>query len=84
MFQKYSLHKVGMLQPSAQIVSTQPLPPEMANSICLKAGRRSLPPAWLCSSQKCGTSSFYVSCSDCVGICGNVCCVAAVVENSGF
>ena len=23
-------------------------------------------------------------CSDCVGVCGNVCCVAAVVENSGF
>ena len=27
---------------------------------------------------------FYVCCSDCVGVCGNVCCVAAVVENSGF
>ena len=26
----------------------------------------------------------YVCCSDCVGVCGNVCCVAAVVENSGF
>ena len=24
---------------------------------------------------------FYVCCSDCVGICGNVCCVAAVVKN---
>ena len=23
-------------------------------------------------------------CSDCVGICGNVCCVAAVVKNSVF
>ena len=23
---------------------------------------------------------FYVCCSDCVGACGNVCCVAAVVE----
>ena len=22
---------------------------------------------------------FYVCCSDCVGVCGNVCCVAAVV-----
>ena len=21
---------------------------------------------------------------DCVGVCGNVCCVAAVVKNSGF
>ena len=26
---------------------------------------------------------FYGSCSDCVGVCGNVCCVAAVVEDSG-
>ena len=26
----------------------------------------------------------YVCCSDCVGVCGNVCCVAAVVKNSGF
>ena len=25
---------------------------------------------------------FYVCCSDCVGVCGNVCCVAAIVENS--
>ena len=27
---------------------------------------------------------FYVCCSDCVGVCGNVCCVVAVVKNSGF
>ena len=27
---------------------------------------------------------FYVCSCDCVGVCGNVCCVAAVVENSGF
>ena len=27
---------------------------------------------------------FYVCCSDCVGVCGNVCCVAAVVENVFF
>ena len=27
---------------------------------------------------------FYVCCSDCVGICGNVCCVAAVVKDSVF
>ena len=27
---------------------------------------------------------FYVYCSDCVGVCGNVCCVAAVVKNSCF
>ena len=26
---------------------------------------------------------FYVCCSDC-GVCGNVCCVASVVENGGF
>ena len=23
---------------------------------------------------------FYVCCSDCVGVCGNVCCVSAVVK----
>ena len=27
---------------------------------------------------------FYVGCSDCIGVYGNVFCVAAVVENSGF
>ena len=27
---------------------------------------------------------FYVCCGDCVGVCGNVCCVAAVVANSGL
>ena len=27
---------------------------------------------------------FYVCCSDCVGVCENVCCVAAVVNNSVF
>ena len=27
---------------------------------------------------------FYVCCGDGVGVCGNVCCVAAVVENSFF
>ena len=27
---------------------------------------------------------FYVCCSDYVGVCGNVCCVAAVVKNSVF
>ena len=27
---------------------------------------------------------FYVCCSDCVGVCGNVCCVAAVVKDSSF
>ena len=27
--------------------------------------------------------SFYVCCSDCVEVCGNVCCVASVVKDSG-
>ena len=27
---------------------------------------------------------FYVGCSDCMGVCGNVCCVAAVVKDSIF
>ena len=27
---------------------------------------------------------FYVCCCDCVGVCGNVCYVAAVVKDSGF
>ena len=27
---------------------------------------------------------FYVCCSDCMGICGNVCCVASVVKDSGY
>ena len=27
---------------------------------------------------------FFICCSDCVGVCRNVCCVAAVVENSCF
>ena len=27
-----------------------------------------------------GTCLFYVCCSDCVGVCGNVSCVAAVIE----
>ena len=27
---------------------------------------------------------FYICCSDSAGVCGNVCCVAAVVENSVF
>ena len=31
-----------------------------------------------------GACLFYVCCSDCVGVCGNVCCVAAVVKNSFF
>ena len=28
------------------------------------------------------TCLFYVCCSDCAGVCGNVCCVAAVVKDS--
>ena len=31
-----------------------------------------------------GTCLFYGCCSDSVGVCGNVCCVAAVVKYSGF
>ena len=31
-----------------------------------------------------GVCLFYVCCSYCVGVCGNVCCVAAVDKNSGF
>ena len=27
---------------------------------------------------------FYVCCSDCVEVCGNVCCVSAVVKHSVF
>ena len=27
---------------------------------------------------------FYVSCNDCVGVCGNVCCVVDIVQNSVF
>ena len=26
----------------------------------------------------------FVCCSDCVGVCGNVCCLAAVVKDSSF
>ena len=29
-----------------------------------------------------GACLFHVCCSDCVGVCRNVCCVAAVVKNS--
>ena len=31
-----------------------------------------------------GACLSYVSCSDCVGVCGNVWCVAPVVENGIF
>ena len=31
-----------------------------------------------------GACLFYVCCSDCVGVCENVCCVAAVVKYSDF
>ena len=30
-----------------------------------------------------GACLFYVCCSDCVGVCGNVCCVATGVKDSG-
>ena len=44
----------------------------------------------LCVGRLMGESEFNtaklenVCCSDCVGVCGNVCCVAAVVKNSFF
>ena len=31
-----------------------------------------------------GACLVYVCCSDCVGVCGNVCCVAAIVKDSVF
>ena len=31
-----------------------------------------------------GAVCFYDGCSDCVGVCGNVCCVAVVVKDSVF
>ena len=31
-----------------------------------------------------GNGCFYVCCSDCVVVCGNVCCIAAVVKDSVF
>ena len=31
-----------------------------------------------------GAHLLYVRCSDCVGVCRNVCCVAAVVKYSGY
>ena len=31
-----------------------------------------------------GACFFKICCSDCVGVCGNICCVAAVVKDSIF
>ena len=31
-----------------------------------------------------GAVCFYVCCGDCVGGCGNVCCVEAIVKDSVF
>ena len=31
-----------------------------------------------------GACLFYVCCGDCVGVCGNVCCVAVIVKDSGL
>ena len=31
-----------------------------------------------------GNTSYIPCCCDCVGVCGNVCCVAAVVKDSVF
>ena len=44
---RHSLHEVGLLQTSAQIVSTQSLPPEMGAQFRFWASRPSLPAAWL-------------------------------------
>ena len=46
---RHNLHEVGMLQTSAQIVSTQSLPPEMGARFRFlgQAGGRCLPPGWL-------------------------------------
>ena len=29
-------------------------------------------------------TAFCMTCSDCVGVCGNICCVAAVVKDSVY
>ena len=44
---RHSLHEVGMLPTSAQIVSTQPLSPEMGVRFRFWASRPSFPSAWL-------------------------------------
>ena len=44
---RHSLHNVGMLPTSAQIVSTHSLPPEMGARFRFWASRPSLPAAWL-------------------------------------
>ena len=31
-----------------------------------------------------GHVCFYICCSDCVEVCGNVCCVAVVVKDRGY
>ena len=28
-------------------------------------------------------ANLFLCCSDCMGVCGNVCCIAAVVKHSG-
>ena len=43
----HSLHEVGLLQTSSQIVSTQSLPPELGPDSVFWASRPSLPAAWL-------------------------------------
>ena len=43
---RHRLHEVGLLQTSAQIVSTQSLPPEMATRFRFLSSRQSLPAAW--------------------------------------
>ena len=31
-----------------------------------------------------GYVCFYVRCSDCVGVCRNVCCIAGIIKDNGF
>ena len=44
---RHSLHEVGMLQTSAHIVSTQPLPPEMGDRFRFWASQPSFPSVWM-------------------------------------
>ena len=55
---RHSMHKVGLLQTSAQIVSIASLSPEMGARFRFLASRPLvLPPGWLCFSPRRETSS---------------------------
>ena len=47
---------------------------DIAYSVYVPRGNRCVYMAHIC---------YYVSCSDCVGVCGNVSCVAGIVKDSG-